>query len=258
MSSAGFDITHNVDITVFDANHCIKQVIHKHNKANKNLVLGIIKFLRGEFTPSNLNDFSTLSHNEKEAKQFVPAYISFGDGGLQQIGTTDSTTGQIVTDLTGVLANITTLPLSKFNTKQLTRELVGNSIGNSNISNKPAVGRCSISRTSYNTGSTDSITLKLSTIVTKGYYSKNFYLDYKDYRDQLDEYIYLSELGLWATDFNGDGTYRGNLLARVTFTDENTIIKQKDDDVILVDWKIEITSLDSNFEDYHITNVEWE
>ena len=49
MNNSALGIEHNVRITVYDQRHRIKQVVTQHNKASRNLVLGLIKFLRGEF-----------------------------------------------------------------------------------------------------------------------------------------------------------------------------------------------------------------
>ena len=252
------DITHNVRIVNYDTNHKIQQVVTKHNKASKNLVLGIIKFLRGEFTPSN-NSQSELTHKPNEAKSFVPAFVSFGDGGITQYGT-PITGGGYVQDFDKVIQNMSNPSLltpSKFNMAKLNHELVGATIGNDTFTNKPAVGRCKISKTSYNSGSNDSITLKLTALIPPGYYPKNFYLDTEKERDGKP--ICLSELGLWSCDFSGssDNMYKGNLLARVVFDAEN-LVKQTASDMILVDWKIEITSLNDYPGELYQTNVDWD
>lgn len=259
MNNSALGIEHNVRITVYDQRHRIKQVVTQHNKASRNLVLGLIKFLRGEFTPSNISS-SVISHNLDEAKSFIPAYINFGDGAIYQIGATNSE-GTIVTNLTSAMSNIQDLSPSRFSTTKLDRELVGNSIGNSTLLNKGLVGRCQISRSAYNTDTTDSITLKLSAVVPAGYYSKNFYLDtvYKTARGS-NEGVFLSELGLFSTDYNGSSTgYGGNLLARVAFNGENDNLPiiQTDEDIILVDWTIQITSIDDFYSEDNLTPIYW-
>lgn len=252
------DITHNVRIVTYDTNHKIQQVITKHNKASKNLVLGIIKFLRGEFTPSN-NSESNLTHKPNEAKSFVPAFVSFGDGGINQYGT-PLTGGGYVQDFDQVIQNMsntTLLTPSKFNMTKLNHELVGANIGNAPNINKPPMGRCKITRTSYSNDTDDAITLKLSSLIPVGYYPKNFYLDTASERDGKP--LYLSELGLWSCDFNGssDNMYKGNLLARVVFDAEH-LVEQKESDIILVDWKIEITSLNDYPGELYQTDINWE
>jgi hypothetical protein len=258
MSGIGLDVTNNVHITVYDSQHRIKQNIYKHNKANRNLVRGLIKFLRGEFNTTNASN-DLIEHNQESAKAYIPTFISFGDANVKQLGTT-ITGNNVVTTEEEALSDISNITKSKFNTIQLGRELVGNSIGNpDNTTNPmPKAHRCSISRSSYTDDITDSITLRLTSIVETGYYSKYFYQEttYKKARGS-DKPIYLSELGLWASDFDGsnDG-YKGNLLAKVTFDynqekEIDTIVRQTNSDIIKVDWKIEITSLDENFIEYN-------
>ena len=258
MSGIGLDVTNNVHITVYDSQHRIKQNIYKHNKANRNLVRGLIKFLRGEFNTTNASN-DLIEHNQESAKAYIPTFISFGDANVKQLGT--PTTGDnVVTTEEEALSEVKNITKSKFSTIQLNRELVGNSIGNpdSTTNPMPRAHRCSISRTSYSDDITDSITLRLTSVIETGYYSKHFYQDttYKKARGTSLP-LYLSELGLWASDFDGssDG-YKGNLLARVTFDYDieqniDTIVRQTDSDVIKVEWKIEITSLNENFVEYN-------
>ena len=270
MNGANFSIDNNVTLTVIGPGHTMKQRINKHNKATKNMVLGLIKFLRGELTPSNVSG-SVVSHNIKQAKQYIPAFISFGDGGLAQIGTYKPD-GTLVADIDDVVTNIKRLSSTKFVTNDMTHELVGNSIGNTNNTNNitatnlPFMGRLPLVQTSYNSDTSDSLTLKLSGLITKGYYPSNFYTAYQR---ETNTPIYLSELGLWANDYNGSsGGFKGNLLARVTFYDEAVpkeqnygLVTQSKNDVILVEWRIEITSLDVPFDDDLLvrdTTIEWE
>lgn len=260
MNGFMLDVTNNVKVTVFDSNHNLKKIVTKHNKATKNLVTGLIKFLRGEFTPSNLNQ----DYNSGAAVGFIPAYISFGDGGLQQLGKKISE-NDYVSDVQTVMANLSTLTPTTFATKDLQHEIVGN-VGNEDTPTAPTHGRCKITRTSYGGSTSDTITLNMTSLITKGYYSKNFYLDdvengnrYKYVRGSSLP-IYLSELGLWADEYSNvdiNSNYKGNLLARVTFEDEDSIVQQSDSDIILVEWKIEITSIDENYSQDNITNIIW-
>lgn len=259
MSKFTLDLENNVKVTVYNTKRQIKRIIEKHNKANRNMVLGIIKFLRGELNPSNISS-SVLSHNINDAKAFIPAYVSFGDGALYQLGYKISN-NEYVTDITGVMQNIGNLTENKFSTMSLDRELVGNTLGNSTLENKNKVGRCAISKSAYSNDTTDSITLKLSAIIPPGYYTKNFYLD-SNYRNArgTNNPIYLSELGLFSSDYDGStNAYSGNLLARVTFngTDDNMPIEQTDEDVLLVEWIIQITSIDDIYSQDNTTNIEW-
>jgi hypothetical protein len=256
---------------VYDNQNKIKQIIRKHNKATRSMVLGLIRFLRGEFNNSNIKGIDVLS-NVSAANSFIPAFVSFGDGGIKQVGmpTTETSTGTIDT-IEEALATVTTNK-STFNTVDLQHELVGN-IGNIEGANPLYNARCTISRTSYNNGSTDSLILQITALLPKGYYTTNFYQKYsinRHYGTENEIPILLSELGLWASDYNGSDsgvvTGKGNLLARVTFVDSDstvednvaTVIKQTSEDVILVNWTIDIASVDDIYSENYMTNVSWE
>ena len=69
------------------------------------------------------------------------------------------------------------------------------------------------------------------------------------YKEFIDDQASLRRLFAFVPD-------KGNLLARVTFdydAEQNidTIVRQTDSDVIKVEWKIEITSLNENFVEYN-------
>lgn len=79
-NAPGFDMFVNVDIKVVEHDtNTIKKHITKHNKATRNMIKGILRFLEGKFT-------STYENSEAEykddAKNYIPCYISFGDGGV--------------------------------------------------------------------------------------------------------------------------------------------------------------------------------
>lgn len=135
-SIGNFDLFHNVKITVLDYKHEVKQIVHKHNKANMLLIQGILKFLRGEFNPSNITN-SSIYHNVNGAKIYIPSYISFGNGGV---------------------GSETVVP--DYSSTMLQNELVSD-----------IYGRLPISKSQIGTGSPgDSGQLQLITYVPQGYY----------------------------------------------------------------------------------------
>lgn len=76
----GFGAFVNVDICHMNKETgVIKKHIQKHNKATRNMVKGILRFLEGRFTSTYAN--SEIEYPD-DAKNYVPCYISFGDGGV--------------------------------------------------------------------------------------------------------------------------------------------------------------------------------
>lgn len=76
----GFGAFVNVDIKqVNKETGTIKKHIQKHNKATRNMVRGLLRFIEGRFTPTYEND---KPEHEADAKNYIPCYISFGDGGI--------------------------------------------------------------------------------------------------------------------------------------------------------------------------------
>lgn len=236
--NGSLSINHNVNITIFDGQHRIKSKIHKHNKANYQLIEGIMKFIRGEFNPSN-SSVDELKHNIYGAKPYIPTHISFGDGYVKQYNDNSSppikTIEQVVADCKDLKAG--------YKDTSLTHELV----------NSNEVQRIPISSSSFGSTTKDGFTLTLSTYIDKGLYRYQFYND-SEKEDFIPESkpIVLSELGLFSSSWDGSiNSYSGNMLAKVVFTDESTVIKQDYDDIILVKWEITVSSLD----DENVNNI---
>lgn len=75
----GFGAFVNVDIQQISNVGVVKKHVQKHNKATRNMVRGILRFLEGKFTSTYAND--DPEHTD-DAKNYIPCYISFGDGGV--------------------------------------------------------------------------------------------------------------------------------------------------------------------------------
>lgn len=86
ISSLGFGVTNNVEITVINSEtNEVKQNFTIHNKATRGMVTGLLRFMCGHFTATNCNEQPQYDC----AKNYIPCFIGFGDGGILY----DPTTG---------------------------------------------------------------------------------------------------------------------------------------------------------------------
>lgn len=80
-SSIGFNIINNVYVSVVNKKRdIIVKEIETHNKASRNMVTGILRFLSGAFTQTNLNETPLY---EQESKLYIPCFFNVGDGGVE-------------------------------------------------------------------------------------------------------------------------------------------------------------------------------
>lgn len=82
-SGIGFAIDSNVFIDVVSPQNVVVQSVTKHNKATRNMVAGILRFLRGEFNVSNSQPYMDKVAYAKECKKYIPCYINIGTGGIE-------------------------------------------------------------------------------------------------------------------------------------------------------------------------------
>jgi hypothetical protein len=221
MSSLGanLDIQSNVRVIVYNKEHRIKQQIEKHNKAGVALIQGILKFLRGEFNPSNISN-ELIAHNVNGAKIYIPAYVNFGCGGLSISGSGSS---KVITN------NVQ--PTSYYDT-MLQRELV-------DIEHD--FNRLPISKSELGTSaSADNGILNLVTYIPAGHYT-----NMPGSPAVSDDVAYLTEVALYSNIFNGYKSNLGKMLARVTFDEEP--IQQTEEDIILVQWNLGVISIDDKY-----------
>lgn len=82
LASMGFSIINNVEIQVVnkDSRKIIKTV-KTHNKATRNMVTGILRFVQGVFTKTDLKPDKPM-YDDDIAKRFIPCYFNVGDGGV--------------------------------------------------------------------------------------------------------------------------------------------------------------------------------
>ena len=79
-----FGIINNVEISVMNKyTHVIKKTVRTHNKATRNMVEGIMRFLMGHFNATSLNDKPQYSDDIE--KKYIPKYIGFGNGGIVNV-----------------------------------------------------------------------------------------------------------------------------------------------------------------------------
>lgn len=70
----------NVDIQLVETDtNTIKKHVVKHNKATRNMIKGILRFLEGRFNATYENNVPEFP---QDAKNYIPCYVSFGDGGI--------------------------------------------------------------------------------------------------------------------------------------------------------------------------------
>lgn len=72
------DLTNNVEIQIKDkSTNKIKETYCYHNKATRNMVRGILGFLKGDFTYARV-----VEPDETDARKFIPCFMGFGNGGF--------------------------------------------------------------------------------------------------------------------------------------------------------------------------------
>ena len=82
-----FAIDSNVNIQIIDPNNVIRQDITIHNKATQNMVIGIMRFLRGEFCTSYRQTKDDKLLYKDDAKNYIPCFINIGTGGIKLVNT---------------------------------------------------------------------------------------------------------------------------------------------------------------------------
>lgn len=78
-----FVVDSNVHIEVMSPQNVITQTVERHNKATKQLVEGLLRFIRGEFNTSYKRTKEKDVVYKSEAKKYIPCYIGVGTGGIR-------------------------------------------------------------------------------------------------------------------------------------------------------------------------------
>ena len=79
-SCMSFSVINNVYIDVINKESgVIEKHVEKHNKATRQMVVGLLRFLSGHFTATSENDKPLYA---QDAKRYIPCYFNVGDGGV--------------------------------------------------------------------------------------------------------------------------------------------------------------------------------
>lgn len=82
-SGMEFSVFNNVHIEVVDkGRNEIRKSLDIHNKASRNMVKGLLRFLMGYYTNSYRNTDKDSRINLEDAKDYIPCYVNIGDGGV--------------------------------------------------------------------------------------------------------------------------------------------------------------------------------
>ena len=217
-----FGVDSNVHIQVVGPQNVITKTIDVHNKATRQLVSGILRFIQGEFTPSNKRDSSIIYASQ--AKKYIPCFIGAGTGGviLTDAGIPD------YNDPDRYLPKLTPEWMSDDNIVQYTDTKLAKEID--------SVSRYDIGviieneNNEYNSFAGD-----IQQIVYKTTIKPNYYNDM--YNVTAD--IFITELGLFASNVPNDDS----LLARVIFKTPETALYIRPQDTLIIEWVISIIAL---------------
>ena len=260
LSSSSFplDMNVNVDIKVLNAKGAICNHIKQHNKATINMTTGIVKFLRGEFSTTNL-DVDTIGYDADSAKNYIPAYIGFGN------------TGTAVRDNPAL--GVSGRPAySESDYAQYVDQNLRNEIFKLNASNGVHKNsRLAIERSTCGDSSlSDTFSLKLSSKINfnSDFIFKDFsgeqvsYIDKSnywpiDYEKTDRNSIVITELGL----FSGNVDDYGSLLLARMLLDSSTPLIIDSSSTVVINWVIGVYSIDDTFsrksyQEYDYTETE--
>lgn len=224
-----FAVDSNVHIEIISPQNVIRQTIDKHNKATKRLVSGILRFIRGEFNTTYRRTDEAQIIYAKQAKSYIPCYIGFGTAGVRLTQPVDDT--PILPDYDPVNRRIPPLTeewVSDTNKVQYTDTALQLEITTRTRSPIGVLGSEEIDDFNSQVGDIQQIIFAAD--IGPGYYS-DMYGPVTD--------IFLTEVGLFAS---GDVTEE-NLLARVIFKDDNTVLYVRPQDTIVVRWTVSIIAL---------------
>ncbi len=241
ISGLPLDMTVNVDIRVSDSKGQLVQRIQKHNKATRNMLEGVVKFLRGEFNDTSLN-IGNVGSNAAFAHCYIPSHIGFGDFGVSY-----GDHCEFSIDYGG-------LDHSSVNDTSLLREIFKANYDGSNRNKKGIQKneRLKIQRsTNGSTMSADDYSLVVSSIIN--YSGDNFaFFNIKNekvdngFDDSKPENVndtnlyVITELGLFSGDVSD---YDAKLLARLVLDPETPLVVTKDSTVV-INWVLGVHAID--------------
>ena len=233
-SSMGFAICNNVEISVIDTrSNIITKHIQTHNKATRQMVSGLIRFLNGDFNKTFLQPDPQYSNTE----QYIPCFLGCGDGGVVLF---ENSEGQIVPKSSEENIRVPVLEqnwteYADYNAKKFLREFFTGKTEGEGISGT----RSQIRKT----------TLTLEDASTADMDSTYFYCEVRP--GELNMYynnnpLFISEIGLFATPVPGTE----DLLAYIKLGNyiEDDVVKTntlyvRPDDTVVIRWVITIAAV---------------
>lgn len=224
-----FAVDSNVHIEVISPQNVIRQTVDKHNKATQRLVSGLLRFIRGEFNTTYRRTDETELIYTKQAKNYIPCYIGFGTAGIRLAEPTPE--NPALPDYDPV--NRRNPPLtpewtSDENRVQYTDTSLALEITTRTRCPIGVLGSEEIDDFNSQVGDIQQIIFAAD--VGPGYYS-DMYGPITD--------IFITEVGLFASSNTSDE----NLLARVIFKDDKTVLYVRPQDTIVVRWTVSIIAL---------------
>lgn len=224
-----FSITNNVHAIVYDKKRSqIKKEIKVHNKASRNMVSGILRFLSGTFTPTSCN---SQPLTPDYAKPYIPCYFNVGDGGIELVdGKQSIPDGSRIPNLVPGWDEFV-----DYSHKNLERELFVNPDGTAS-NERTRIGKVTLTLDEPNTADMDSIYFYCEMqpgLINQAYGNKP---------------VCISELGLFASNLPGTP----DLLASIklsnyedpdTHESKTNILYVRPDDTLIVRWVITIAAI---------------
>ena len=233
-SSMGFTISNNVDILVMDTrSNIVTKHIQTHNKATRQMVSGLIRFLNGDFNKTFLQPNPQYSNTE----QYIPCFLGCGDGGVVLY---ENSEGQIVPKPSEANPRVPELESDwdeyvDYNAKKFVREFfTGKEEGEGISGTRSQIRKATLTLEDDSTADMDSI---------------YFYCEVRP--GELNMYynnnpLFISEIGLFATPVPGTEDLLAYIkLGNYTEDEEektNTLYVRPDDTVV-IRWVITIAAV---------------
>lgn len=269
MNNVSLSVNNNVSIKIIDKYGKVQRSINVHNKANQQMVLGLLRFLSGDFNKTSFNDSDSRIFNS-DADQYIPVQLSFGNVGVKMRDRSSDTP-----HLDSIAYEEMKAPT--FDEVRLQNEIITDFITGDGFN----LNFTDISLTSYD-DTNNSMALMLRKFIpagklvgrnsedAQGELIREHYIDnlpgigdsngWSYYNEASGEYEALfTEIGLYAKSLQGKNYLLARVLfngsasisdeGEVTFDDdnyENNPIIQSDSSSILVEWKIGIVSIGQN------------
>lgn len=232
-SVAGFALDVNVNIQVLDQTHTVRKEVNKHNRATKQMLEGMLGFLRGSFNTTNRQMDYNAIERVHQARKYIPCYVGAGIYGIKtKDGLPDynESNRRIPPLIDGY--NEDPLTWSRFTDTHLAQEI--------DATTRYEIGVLDEASLEIDNVVADSVQFVLGTDIAPNYFTSAAYGTSTD--------IFITELGLFSTPIPNDG----NLLARVTLHDtydpstgetHNEILYVRPQDTIILRWTICLISL---------------